>query len=65
MKTMHVLMLCGAIVLAGVAIGVAQQTSPAAINGCIVSATPLTTLTTGQQTTFICDTAGRLRVSTY
>jgi hypothetical protein len=50
-------------VLGGVAVSMAQQASPAAINGCVYLATP-PTLTNGQSTVFTCSSTGQLRVTT-
>lgn len=61
----HTLIIAASIIIAGVVIGRAQQTSPASINGCIVSGTgPITTLSTNQQTVLTCNTLGQLRVTT-
>ena len=63
MRTLHVVIIAVSIVLTGVVIGIAQQTSPAAVNGCIYYATP-STLTNGQSTVLTCDSTGKLRVTT-
>ena len=63
MRTLHVLILAAAIIAAGAAVGIAQQTAPANINGCIYLATP-PTLTDKQAYSFTCDSTGKLRVTT-
>lgn len=47
--------------LIGVTVAIAQQSSPAAVNGCVYNATP-PTLTDKQSTVFQCDVNGKLLV---
>lgn len=63
MRTSHVLILAAAIIIVGIAIGFAQVTAPAAVNGCVYYSTP-PTLTNGQTYPFTCDSGGKLRVTT-
>jgi hypothetical protein len=63
MSDVQAFMIALSIILAGVAIGVAQQLSPANVNGCIYFATP-GTLTDRQSTVLTCDSTGKLRVTT-
>lgn len=63
MRTSHVLILAASIILAGVAIGVAQVSTPAAVNGCVYNSSP-PTLTDKQTAPFSCDSTGKLRVTT-
>lgn len=63
MRTSHVLILAASIILAGVAIGIAQVSTPAAVNGCVYNVTP-PTLTDRQTAPFSCDSTGKLRVTT-
>jgi hypothetical protein len=51
------------LILGGIAVSIAQQTAPAAVNGCIYYATP-PTLTDGQSFVFTCDSSGKLRATT-
>jgi hypothetical protein len=51
------------IILAGVAIGVAQQTNPDSVTGCVFFTTP-PTLMNGQRGVLTCDNTGKLRVNT-
>ena len=53
------------IVLAGVAIGIAQPTSPANVNGCVAHSTaPSAIASDGSLVPFTCDSTGKLRVTT-
>lgn len=63
MTNTQALIIAGGLILAGVAVGIAQPSSPAAINGCVYLQSP-PTLTDKQSAPFTCDSAGKLRVTT-
>lgn len=66
MRTSHVLILAFAIIVAGIAVGVAQTGfyAPDTIHGCIVTTTAAPSYTAGQHVMQSCNTAGQLRVTT-
>lgn len=63
MTTRQAFIIAGGIVIAGIAIGVAQPTQPQVLTGCVYYSSP-GTLTNGQQTVLTCDSTGKLRVTT-
>lgn len=63
MRTSHVLILAASIILAGIAVGIAQVSTPAAVNGCVYNSSP-PSLTDRQTVPFSCDSTGKLRVTT-
>lgn len=63
MRTSHVLILAASIIIAGIAVGIAQVSTPAAVNGCVYNASP-PALTDRQTAPFSCDSTGKLRVTT-
>ncbi len=66
MNTTNAFILAIGIAVAGISFAVGQGTNrqaPGAINGCIFYASAFT-LSDGQRTAFLCDTNGRLKVTT-
>lgn len=66
MTNTQAFILATGIALAGIGFAIAQGSaviSPAAINGCIVYASPITQ-SDGARTAFTCDLTGKLRVTT-
>ena len=63
MTNTQALIIAAGIVLAGIAIGIAQPLSPSNIPGCVFFSAP-GTLTNNQSTVLTCDSTGKLRVTT-
>ena len=63
MTTTQAWIIATGIMLAGALAGVAQQTGPALVNGCVYLAAP-PTLSDRQSQVFTCDSTGKLRVTT-
>lgn len=63
MSTLHAIIIALGIAIAGIGLGIAQQSAPNAINGCVYNASP-PTLTDKQSAAFSCDSTGKLRVTT-
>jgi len=63
MTNTQALIIAAGIILAGIAIGVAQQINPESVTGCVFFTTP-PTLANGQRGVLTCDSAGKLRVNT-
>jgi hypothetical protein len=65
MTDRQALIIAASIILAGMAVGITQPTSPAAVNGCVAhSIAPSTIPADGQVLALTCDSTGKLRVTT-